>query len=59
MINNGHTRACEDASLAVKQAVMLGDMDRASDLTTYLMDNGYTEVGFMHFCKAYSLCQGQ
>jgi len=59
MSNDGHTRACEDASLAVKQAVMLGDMDRASDLTTYLMDNGYTEVGFMHFCKAYSLCQGQ
>lgn len=57
--NEGHTRACQDASLAAKKAVMLGDFARASELTVYLIGNGYTEVSFVRFCKAYSLCQGQ
>jgi len=57
--NDEYIRACQDASLAVKQAVMFGDMDRARELTTYLMGSSYTEVGFMRLCKAYSLCQGQ
>ena len=55
----GNTRACTDASLAAKKAVMLDDMARAGELTTYLVDRGYTEVSFVRFCKAYSLCAGQ
>ena len=55
----GHTRACHDASLAAKRAVMFGDIARATELTAYLLGNGYTEVSFVRFCKAYSLCQGQ
>jgi tetratricopeptide (TPR) repeat protein len=55
----GHTRACTDASQAAKKAVMLGDTARAGELTAYLVDKGYTEVSFVRFCKAYSLCKGQ
>jgi tetratricopeptide (TPR) repeat protein len=57
--NEGNIRACTDASLAAKKAVMLGDMARAGELTTYLLDRGYTQVSFVHFCKAYSLCTGE
>jgi len=57
--NNGHTRACKDASLAVKKAVMFGDTARARKLTDYLLDKGYTEVSFMRFCREYSLCNGR
>ena len=57
--NEGRTRACQDAKLAAKKAVMLGNNARASELTAYLLGNGYTEVSFVRFCKAYSLCPGQ
>ena len=57
--NAGYIRACTDASLAAKKAVMLGDMSRAGELTAYLIGKGYTEVSFVRFCKAYSLCEGQ
>ena len=57
--SEGHTRACSDASLAAKKAVMFGDIARARELTAYLIDSGYTEVSFVRFCKAYSLCPGQ
>lgn len=56
--NPGQTRACADASLAARQAVMLGDFDSARRYTDYLLGNGYTEMSFMRFCKAYALCAG-
>ena len=54
----GRTRACVDAGLAAKQAVMQGDIDRARQYTGYLLDNGYTEMNFMRFCRKYALCEG-
>ncbi len=53
------TRTCFDASLAVRQAIMLGDTVRAGELTAYLLGKGYREASFMRVCKMYSLCSGQ
>ena len=57
--NSGRTRACVDASMAARKAMMFGDTDRAIELTDYLMDKGYSEIGFIRVCKAYSLCKGR
>ena len=42
-----------DASLAVRKEVMLGSPENASDLVTYLLDNGFRETDFMRICKLY------
>lgn len=55
--NPGRTRACLDASLAAKKAVMLGDRARAAELTKYLLARDYTEVSFMEFCAEHELCE--
>ncbi|MDX2418018.1 MAG: hypothetical protein QNK19_11215, partial [Xanthomonadales bacterium] len=56
---SGQTRACIDASMAARKAMMLGDKNRADELTGYLVDKGYAEVTFMQACKAQSFCGGQ
>jgi tetratricopeptide (TPR) repeat protein len=55
--NPGRTRACLDASLAAKKAVMLGDTARAAELTNYLLDRDYTEMSFIQFCQKHDLCK--
>ena len=57
--NRGRTRACTDASMAVRKAIMVGDVAWAGELTTYLLDKGYAEVSFKRVCETYSLCKGQ
>jgi tetratricopeptide (TPR) repeat protein len=57
--NSGQIQACTDASMAARKAIMLGDMDRAKDLTEYLTSNGYAETTFMRACKAHAFCNGQ
>jgi len=57
--NSGRIRACFDASMAARKAIMLGATARAVELTGYLMDRGYAEVTFMRACKTHSLCNGQ
>jgi hypothetical protein len=57
--SSGQTRACIDASMAARKAMMLGDKSRAGELTGYLVDKGYAEVTFMQACKAHSFCSGQ
>ncbi len=52
----GRTRACRDASIAVRKEVMLGDPSRADDLVTYLLENGFRESGFMRICRLYYNC---
>ena len=56
---SGRIRACTGASVAVRKAIMLGDMAHAGELTNYLLDHGYGETDFLRVCKAYSLCVGQ
>jgi hypothetical protein len=55
----GRTRACQDASLAVRKEVMLGHPARADDLVVYLLENGFRESGFMQICRLYYSCSGQ
>jgi tetratricopeptide (TPR) repeat protein len=50
------TRACTDASIAVRKEVMLGNAARANDLVTYLLDKSYRESGFMRICRLYYDC---
>ena len=57
--SSGQTQACIDASMAARKAMMLGDRNRADELTGYLVDKGYAEVTFMQACKAQSFCGGQ
>ncbi len=52
------TRACSDASMAIRKEVMLGNAARADDLVTYLLDKGYRESGFMRICRLYYGCSG-
>jgi hypothetical protein len=52
------TRACMDASMAIRKEVMLGDPARADDLVAYLLDKGYRESGFMRICRLYYSCSG-
>jgi len=56
---SGSIRACLDASMAARKAIMFGNTARAIELTDYLMGRGYREVSFMRVCKKYSLCPGQ
>jgi hypothetical protein len=56
---SGQVRACFDASLAARKAIMLGDRNRADEFTAYLMHKGYAEVTFMRACKAHSFCDGR
>jgi len=56
---SGSIRACFDASMAVRKAIMFGATARAVELTDYLMNRGYREGTFMRACKMYSLCPGQ
>lgn len=57
--NSGSIRACRDASMAARKAIMLGATARATELTAYLMEKGYRDVIFMRACRAHSLCNGQ
>ena len=50
------TRACSDASMAIRKEVMLGNATRADDLVAYLLNKGYRESGFMRICRLYYSC---
>ena len=52
------TRACTDASMAVRKEVMLGNPARANDLVAYLLDKGYRDSGFLRICRLYYECSG-
>ncbi len=54
----GRTRACRDASIAVRKAVMLGNPPEAEDLVAYLLEKGFRETGFMQICRLYYDCPG-
>ena len=55
----GRARACQDASIAVLKAVMLGQPAVARKFAGYLQNSGYRQAGFMRVCQQYSLCSGQ
>jgi hypothetical protein len=57
--NSGQIRACFDASMAARKAIMLGDRERAEEFTGYLLGNGYAETTFVRACKAHAFCSGR
>lgn len=58
VLGRGRTRACDDASMAVRKSLMLGDREAAASFSEYLLNNSYHEDRFMHLCKSFSLCTG-
>lgn len=55
-ITSGRVRACSDASMAVRRAIMFGDTKKERALTSYLLNAGYYEDSFIQICKENSLC---
>jgi len=51
------TPGCNEASLSARLAMMRGDINAATVYTSYLLDKGYLEPGFMRFCSQYELCE--
>ncbi len=49
-------RACTEASMAARKAVMYGNMEQAQEYTDYLIEKGYREPDFVRFCSKYELC---
>lgn len=54
--SKGRTRACTDASMAVRKTVMQGNPAQANDLVAYLLEKGFRESGFMRICGLYYDC---
>jgi len=54
--NSGRMRACTDADMAFRKAIMLDEWALAGDLSNYLLKSGYREAHFMQICQSYSLC---
>jgi hypothetical protein len=48
--------SCGDASLAARLELMRGNIFLAKDYTSYLLDKGFYEPGFVAFCRRYELC---
>jgi tetratricopeptide (TPR) repeat protein len=53
----GRIRACHDASLAARKAIMFGRREEALVHTDFLIEKGYQEPEFIWFCKEYGLCE--
>lgn len=49
-------RSCSDAHAAAKLSLIREDQALARKYTTYLLEKGYFEPGFVHFCRKYELC---
>lgn len=54
--DNGRTRKCLDANMAVRKAIMIGDNEKARKLTTYLLNAGYREPNFLQLCQSNLIC---
>ena len=48
--------SCEEAHVAAKFSMMMGDRASALEYTSLLLGKGYFKPDFVHFCRAYDLC---
>ena len=48
--------SCSAQKDLVEQAIMVGDMDKAREITTRLLGKGYYGPRFIRICKQYGLC---
>jgi len=53
------TRACTDASMAIRKDVLLGQAAKADDIVNYLLDSGFKESAFLRICRLYYGCSGE
>jgi tetratricopeptide (TPR) repeat protein len=54
-LSDRSVRSCDLADLAVRQAVMRGDLATAESYKEYLLGKGYREPDFIRFCEANGL----
>jgi hypothetical protein len=54
----GRTPSCQDANIAARLEVMRGDLPMAEGYTSYLLEKGYFEPGFIRFCIRQNTCPG-
>jgi len=57
--NEGRTRSCIDADMAVRQAIIMNNDGYARQMTNYLLGNDYQSTDFIRVCNKFSLCPGQ
>ncbi len=51
-----YNRGCQEINLAARLSVMRGDLPAAESYTSYLLEKGYFEPGFVQFCRSQGLC---
>ena len=56
LVDPKQATSCADASLAARLELMRGNFSLANDYTSYLLDKGFYEPGFVAFCRRYGLC---
>ncbi len=49
--------SCDDIHAAARLSLMTGDRTHAHEYVSRLLEAGYFEPGFVHFCKFHDLCQ--
>jgi hypothetical protein len=53
---DSYNRGCKEINLAARLAVMREDLPAAESYTSYLLEKGYFEPGFIRFCRSQGLC---
>jgi len=56
LVDSNRVTSCGDASLAARLELMRGNISLAKGYTSYLLDKGYYEPGFVAFCQRHDLC---
>jgi len=56
LVDPKNATSCGDASLAARLELMRGNIFLAKYYTSYLLDKGFYEPGFVAFCRRYDLC---
>ena len=57
LVDPKNATSCSDASLAARLELMRGNISLAKDYTSYLLDKGFYEPGFVAFCRRHELCE--
>ena len=57
LVDPKQVTSCDDASLAARLELMRGNISLAKDYTSYLLDKGFYEPGFVAFCRRHELCE--
>lgn len=53
----GESQSCNEINLAVRQALMSGNLDNAGKYSARLLSKGYKDPEFMQLCERYEICE--